>query len=113
MEATETPTTVQIAIAGVTRTVELGRISTWDNGDSYTFVHGVVATIGRGSARYADTIRLVSSTKNFRTNKTTDSNGTVWQYHLNTCVRNHQARIVGWADQAPATNEYGNARVAK
>jgi len=115
MSLTEQTTTVEITIAGDTRTVESHTYASLDETHAI-HVNGVVATIGRGTARYPDTLTLHRLRAGDRprpgTTKVTDSEGREWTYHTQTCVRNRQARIVGWADAAGVTNAVDQTRIA-
>ncbi len=112
-----TTTTVEITEFGTTRTVEILPLgsSDWTAAHGATTSYGVVvATIGRGVARYPDALRLFKLEEGqtaHRGNRTvTAANGLRFQYHLGTCIRNRQARIVGWADVAGITNHIDQAR---
>lgn len=77
-------------------------------------VDGVVAIIGRGTARYPAEIMLyrVEGSGVHRGNATTADSvtGALWQYNLRTAVRNRQARIVAFADVAAPTNDADQTR---
>src|SRR4029077_15075707 len=59
-------------------------------------VSSLVGQIGRGSARYPATLLLNrlydGDRKPFGTTEVTDSEGRRWTFHLQTCIRNRQAR---------------------
>ncbi len=109
--------TAEITVGGVTRTIELAETSMTRNPTGSArraFVPGVVATIGQGRARYPDVLLLNrvqdgESTRG-RGEVVTDSSGRVWTYHMETVVRNRQAWIVAWEDEAPVTNYNDNGR---
>jgi len=100
-------TTVTITVGRETRTIEA---STRRNIDETHFlaIDGVAGTIGAGSARYPATLLLhrlrEGQSARSRGTLVTDSEGRQWTYHMQTCIRNRQARIVGWADTAGITN---------
>jgi hypothetical protein len=48
--------------------------------------------------------------KPFGTTEVTDSEGRRWTFHLQTCIRNRQACITGWADTAGVTNDHDQTR---
>jgi hypothetical protein len=106
-------TTAPLNLFGESRTVEL-RFLIRADGSGIGHVPGFVATIGRGVARYPDTLTLwlvQEGQKAHRGNYTTvDAEGRTWQFHLSTCVRNRQARIVGFADTAGITNSADQTR---
>lgn len=107
--------TATIKVGGVAREVE---VHAWGRGDStepeVAVLHSVVGTIGRGAARYPTSLTLWRVEDGKRPHPgnevTTDDAGRVWQYHYGTCIRNRQARIVGWADVAGITNTQDQAR---
>jgi hypothetical protein len=119
-ETTESTTVkVTIELLGETREVEAeGYVSHHGDDRQGTIwrapVPGLVATIGRGSARYPSTLlldRLYDGDRNRPgTHKVTDTEGRTWTYHLGTCVRNRQAWITGWADVAGVTNAVDQTR---
>lgn len=108
--------TAPITINGVTRTVTISSYTSLDETHvAHTPWNSVVATIGRGTARYPTALGLYpvrDGVPHHRGNTvTTDAEGRRWQYHLQTCVRNRQARIVGWNDGATAaTNAVDQTR---
>lgn len=109
-------TTVTVTVGRETRTVEARAFSTLDAAHSI-FVDGVVASIGAGTARYPDMLRLARLQSGQATpqgaTRVVDAEGREWSYHLATCIRNRQARIVGWADVLPVTNSHDQTRSAK
>ena len=109
---------VTITVAGQTRTV---RAEPFPNQEDDTdtqpwraVIPGFVAVIGRGAARYPAFILLDRWRGGDRprpgTTTVTDEHGRQWTYHLQTCVRNRQAQITGWADTAGITNYYDQTR---
>jgi hypothetical protein len=115
-------TEITLTIGGVSRKVALEYLDPNERGErdkGYITGHasGVVATIGRGSARYPDMLSLWPVTDKrpaIRGNEiATAADGSVWQYHYGTCVRNRQAQIVGWAADMPVTNEQNQTRSAR
>lgn len=101
--------TVKIAVAGEVRevTADITPAGHAITGDIFA------ATIGRGAARYSSPVLLwpVQDGKVHGGCKvTTDEQGRQWQYHLQTCVRNRQARIVGFVATVGLTNHVGQAR---
>jgi len=109
-----TKTTVDITVADETRNVAISYHRCEDGSIGNAPVYGVVGTIGRGSARYPTAVVLFSLAEGetpHRGNRvTTAADGSRWQYHMGTCIRNRQARIVGWADTAGITNSPNQAR---
>lgn len=108
--------TVTITVGRETRTVQARTYYNLDEADRVSVVDRVVATIGNGVARYPDALRLSRLRDGDRprpgTTKVTDTGGRVWTYHMGTCVRNRQARIVGWADTAGITNYHDQERTS-
>lgn len=102
---------VTITVGGETRTVTMNLAASYGG-----VVGGVVAQIGRGWARYPAHVQLHRVEPGAPTprgaTRVTDSGGREWSYHLGTVVRNRQARIVAWADVAPATNDADQTRRA-
>jgi hypothetical protein len=114
--------TVALRLFGEIRTVEI------DPSISHSPEHpglawratvlGFVATVGRGSARYPTALLLDRYREGINrprrgTTTVTDSVGRVWTFHLGTCVRNRQARIIGWADTAGVTNYANQTRASR
>lgn len=104
-----TKTTAEITIGRETRTVEVNVFE----GCGFTGLE-FVATIGHGVARYPVSIKLFGLAEGeepHRGNKVTvAASGERFQYHLGTCVRNRQARIVGFAATAGITNHVDQTR---
>src|SRR5215472_2806125 len=92
---------VTISLFGQTREIETkGNLSRNPEREGTIWrapVPGFVAQIGRGVARYPVTLVLDRLYPGDRprpgTTKLTDQLGRVFTYHLQTCVRNRQARI--------------------
>jgi hypothetical protein len=101
-------TTATINIAGVEQTVEI------DPYEGRAWVAGVAAVVGRGVKKYPTSLTLWEVTDqrpHLRGNDlVVDSAGNRWQFHLTTCVRNRQARIVGWAAAVGIDNEVDQTR---
>lgn len=108
--------TVTLDLFGETRTVAL-RVYQLDS--PIAQVIGLVAQQNgfAAKARYKETLllwRVLDEKPAHKGNKVvTASDGSVWQFHLSTVVRNRQARFVGWADVVGATNFESNQRTAK
>lgn len=100
--------TATIRIAGVEKTVEIRPF------EGRAHVCGLAAVIGRGSKRYPTTLTLWKVTDAqpyLRGNgRTIDTDGVQWQFGFGTCVRNQQARIVGWADVVGIDNQVNQIR---
>jgi hypothetical protein len=112
----DTPITVTLDLFGETRTVELHLYRP----DSPTAtVWGQLVAMQNGyaaKARYKEILMLwrVGEKGAHKGNKVvTASDGSVWEFHLSTVVRNRQGRFVGWADVVGATNFENNQRTAK
>lgn len=111
-----TPTlTIELALFGETRTCDLHAYACGDGMRGYVF--GLVGTIGQGVARYPSTLILSRFSEPgdrplYRGNKTaTASDGTKWQFHLSTTIRNRSnARFVGWTSTVGATNYENQVR---
>lgn len=112
MTTTPVPTlNLEITLFGETRTVEAVR------GTTTAWVAGLVARIGNGRANYPATLTLweVTDERPAREGQrtVTADDGSVWKFHLGTCIRNRQARIIGWADVAGVTNAHDQTRAAR
>lgn len=106
-------TTAPITIAGTTREIEIRSYAAdWSNGGGTDKLF--TAVIGRGAARYPTSLRLFSvaeGTEPHRGNAvTTTADGARLQYHTQTCIRNRQARITGWAADLGVTNAVDQTR---
>lgn len=109
---------VTITVASQTRTVRAepfpNREDDTDTQPWRAVIPGFVAVIGRGAARYPAFILLDRWRDGDRprpgTTRVTDEHGRQWTYHLQTCVRNRQARITGWADTTGITNYHDQTR---
>jgi hypothetical protein len=112
----DTPITVTLDLFGETRTVEL-RVFRPDSPTAN--VYGQLVAMQNGyaaKARYKETLMFwrVGEKGAHKGNKVvTASDGSVWEFHLSTVVRNRQGRFVGWADVVGATNFENNQRTAK
>jgi hypothetical protein len=108
--------TVTITVGRETRTVQARTFSNLEEANRVSVVDQVVATIGAGVARYPEFLYLSRLREGDRqrpgTTKVTDTDGRTWTYHMGTCVRNRQARIVGWADTAGITNYHDQERTS-
>jgi hypothetical protein len=106
-------TEVEIEVGGVARTVTAASYLSLDETHAI-HVPGVVAVIGRGVARYPAQVTLhrrqPGSPQPRGTELVVDSEGREWTYHLGTCVRNRQARIVAWDDVEQVTNNADQSR---
>ena len=106
--------TVTLELFGETRTVAM---FVWRAGDERAHVYGQLVATQNGyaaKARYNEPLtmwRVTEAKPAYKGNKVaTASDGSVWQFHLGTVVRNRQARFVGWADVVGATNHESNER---
>jgi hypothetical protein len=112
----DTPLTVTLDLFGETRTVEL-HLYRPDSPTATVWGQLVAQQNGYAAkARYVETLMLwrVGEKGPHKGNKVvTASDGSVWEFHLSTVVRNRQARFVGWKDVVGATNFESNERTAK
>lgn len=107
-----TTTTATITLRGETREVEI-ELPRYEGGRARV-QDLVVATIGAGSARYPDALELWARKPGEATpsghTRVVAADGSEWSFHLGTCIRNRQARIVGWADSLGVTNAHSQER---
>jgi hypothetical protein len=112
----DTPLTVTLDLFGETRTVALSLYRP-DSPTATVFGQLVAQQNGYAAkARYVETLMLwrVTDKPAHRGNTVvTASDGSVWEFHLSTVVRNRQGRFVGWKDVVGATNFENNQRTAK
>lgn len=105
--------TVTLDLFGEQRTVELRNLNGEPAGH-VAFIDGFVGTIGRGVARYETSLALWRIDEDKGPNRgnyvVTATDGTRWQFHLSTAIRNRQAQIVGWADTSGVTNDHDQRR---
>jgi hypothetical protein len=96
-------TTIEITIGHETRAIDISDTPARTLTTGRIYLDGLtVATIGQGTARYPACLMLWTGDR--ASNRVTDSDGNHWSYNLTDTIRNRQARIVAWADVAPATN---------
>lgn len=106
-------TTAELDLFGERRTVDVSYFQRpTEIGNAH--IVGFVGSIGRGTARYPVTLTLFPLGPEQRphggNSVVTDADGHRWEYHLSTCIRNRQGRIVGWADTAGVTNAWDQTR---
>jgi Rieske Fe-S protein len=110
MAITRQPITLDITVAGDTRTVTV-QAAYRDGEPMMAIVTGLVGVIGAGSARYPATITLdPADTAPRGAHTATDQDGQLWTYTMNCRIRQARARVTGWENTAGRTNSQNQRR---